>query len=45
MVLAAGNGLPLAIDIGVANHTEVNLIEPWADSAVTPYVSGKIIYD
>ena len=35
MVLADGNGIPLAIDIASANRAEVNLIEPLIDSAVT----------
>ena len=45
MVLADGQGLPLAIDIEGANHAEVNLIEPLLDSTVTGYVPGNLIYD
>jgi transposase len=45
MVLTDATGLPLAIDIEAANHAEVNLIEPLLDSAVTPYVPDKLIYD
>jgi transposase len=45
MVLADATGLPLAIDIEAANHAEVNLIEPLLDSAMTPYVPDKLIYD
>ena len=45
MALVDGNGLPLAVDIAAANHSEVNLIEALIDSAVTPYVPEKLIYD
>lgn len=45
MVLADAKGLPLAVDIEAANHAEVNLIEPLLDSAATPYVPDKLIYD
>ncbi len=45
MVLTDARGLPLAIEIEAANHAEVNLIEPLIDSAVTPYVPSKLIYD
>lgn len=45
MVLTDATGLPLAIDIEAANHAEVNLIEQLIDSAVTPYVPDKLIYD
>ncbi len=45
MVLADGNGIPLAIDIASANRAEVNLIEPLIDSAVTEYVPPRLIYD
>ena len=45
MVLADGNGIPLAIDIASANRAEVNLIEPLIDSAVTEHVPPRLIYD
>lgn len=45
MVLTDATGLPLAIDIEAANVAEVNLIERLLDSAVTPYVPNKLIYD
>ena len=45
MVLTDGEGLPLAIDVEAANHAEVNLIEPLLDSAFTPYVPPRLIYD
>ena len=45
MVLTDATGLLLAIDIEAANHAEVNLIEPLLDSAMTPYVPDKLIYD
>ena len=45
MVLADGQGLPLAIDIESANCAEVNLIEPLLDSATTTYIPNKLIYD
>ena len=45
MVLADGNGIPLAIDIASANRAEVNLIEPLIDSAVTKHVPPRLIYD
>ena len=45
MVLADGNGIPLAIDIESANCSEVNLIERLIDSAQTEYVPNKLVYD
>lgn len=45
MVLSDAQGLPLAISIDAANHAEVNLIEPLLNSAMTPYVPNKLIYD
>lgn len=45
MVLTDATGLPLAIDIEAANVAEVDLIEQLFDSAVTPYVPNKLIYD
>lgn len=45
MALSDGNGLPLAVDVAAANCAEVNLIEPLIDSAVTPYVPERLIYD
>ncbi len=45
MVLTDATGLPLAIDIEAANVAEVDLIERLLDSAVTPYVPNKLIYD
>ena len=44
MVLADGNGIPLAIDIASANRSEVTLIEPLIDSAVTEHVPPRLIY-
>lgn len=45
MVLADANGLPLAIEIESAQKSEVNLIESLLDSAATPHVPDKLIYD
>jgi transposase len=45
MVLADGNGIPLATDIEAANHAEVNLIEPLIDAAVTRSVPPRLVYD
>lgn len=45
MVLADATGLPLAIDIASASEAEVKLVEPLLDSAATPYVPDKLIYD
>jgi transposase len=45
MVLTDGEGIPLAVNVDSANHAEVNLIEPLIDSAVTPHVSPRLIYD
>lgn len=45
MVLADGQGLPLAIDIESANRAEVQLIEPLLFSAITSHVPDKLVYD
>ena len=45
MALVDGNGLPLAVDVAAANCAEVTLIEPLIDSAITPYVPERLIYD
>lgn len=45
MVLTDGEGIPLAVNVDAANHAEVNLIEPLIDSAVTPHVPPRLIYD
>ena len=45
MVLADGNGIPLATDIEAANHAEVNLIEPLIDAAMTNSVPPRLVYD
>jgi transposase len=45
MVLADGNGLPLAIEFEAANHAEVNLIKPLIDAAVTHSVPPRLVYD
>ena len=45
MVLTDGEGVPLGVDIEAANHAEVNLIERLLDSAVTPSVPPRLIYD
>src|SRR5436305_6313322 len=45
MVLVDGNGLPLAIDVSTASPSEVTLIEPLLDQAVTPHVPNRLIYD
>jgi hypothetical protein len=45
MVLVDGTGLPLAVDVESASLSEVNLIEPLLDQAVTPYVPPRLIYD
>ena len=45
MVLSDGAGLPLAVDIEAANHAEVNLVERLIDSAITPHVPRRLIYD
>lgn len=37
--------MPLAVEIDAANHAEVNLIEPLIDSAFTPHVPGRLVYD
>ena len=43
MIHADDNVLPLAIYIELTNHTEMNLIEPLIDSAVTSYIPDKLI--
>ncbi|MEZ6073685.1 MAG: hypothetical protein R3C10_26245 [Pirellulales bacterium] len=45
MVLADGEGIPLAVDVDAANHAEVNLIEPLIDAAVTSHVPPRLIDD
>ena len=45
MVLTDAGGLPLSIDTASASEAEVNLVEPLLDSAVTPHVPDKLIYD
>lgn len=45
MVLADGNGIPLASEVEAANHAEVNLIEPLIDAAVTRSVPPRLVYD
>lgn len=45
MVLTDAGGLPLAVDVASASQAEVNLIEPLLDSAATPFVPNKLIYD
>jgi transposase len=45
MVLADGNGIPLATEVEAANHAEVNLIEPLLDEAVTAQVPPRLVYD
>ncbi len=45
MVLADGEGVPLAVEVAPANLAEVNLIEPLLDAALTPYLPPRLIYD
>jgi len=45
MVLADGNGIPLASEIEAASSAEVNLIEPLIDAAVTHNVPPRLVYD
>lgn len=45
MLLVDGAGLPLAVEVDSASPAEVTLIEPLLDSAVTPHVAGRLVYD
>jgi transposase len=45
MVLTDGQGLPLAVEIEASNVAEVKLVEPLLDSAFTPHVPPRLLYD